>query len=84
MDQDLKAIGTLLDKKLGEKLDQKLSPIKTKLNEISEKVDSHSASLMKIEQEIGAYKEGLELQKERIDKHETRLTNVEDNLNLVN
>lgn len=71
--KDLKAIGNLLDKKLGEKLDEKLQPI-------NDKLDAHSGSLMTLEKEIGIYKDGLDIERKRINEHETRLAKVEETL----
>ena len=63
MDQeDLKAFGSLLDKKL----DEKLAPIK-------ETLVSHTESLMNLEKEIKSYMDRLDIERKRIDKHDTPL-----------
>lgn len=83
MDQeDLKAIGGLLDKKLDEKFDEKLAPIKKDLGELKESVEANTGSVMKLESEIKSYKDSLDVERKRFDKHDGRLEVIEDSLGL--
>src|SRR5258708_1077111 len=61
---DLQAIGTLIDQKLEEKLDQKLEPIKTELQEHSKILGEHSKRFNNIEKTLGYLKKKVN----RIDK----------------
>ena len=79
-EKDLKSIENLLDKKLDQKLNQALEPIKNDLTEIKESVDSNTASFTNLEKEIGIYKDALDIERERIDKHDERLEVVEESL----
>ena len=78
--EDLKAIGTLLDKKLGEKLDQKLEPITNDLKEIKETQETQTGKILGIERDI---KSALELRvdvkevRDQVKDHEKRLTQLE-------
>ncbi|OGM54240.1 hypothetical protein A3F62_04340 [Candidatus Woesebacteria bacterium RIFCSPHIGHO2_12_FULL_44_11] len=64
-EQDLKAIGGLLDKKL--------EPIKEDLLIVK-------GSVIKLENEIKAYMDALDVERKRIDQHDERLEVIEESL----
>lgn len=84
---DLKQIRQLLDKKLEEKLDKKLKPIKAKQNahdksfqRINQKLGAHSESLVIIEENVRILPDLASLIKhhsEQLDNHEERIQKLE-------
>lgn len=65
--EDLQAIASLIDSKLDDKFDEKLSPINERLNNIEERFDGIDKRLDEIEERLDTVEENTEITRSAVN-----------------
>lgn len=76
---DIRKIGDLVE----QKIQSALEPIHQKLDDHSDKLDNHTASLVTIENTLKGYSDMYEINKDKTRDLDERVTVIEDHLGLA-